>query len=212
MLALLALPAFAQASGTDVVRDCNYDGHIDGNYSQAEYQQAEQILQGDTDQYSDCREVIAQARAAAASSGSKNDGKGGSGGSSSSTGAGGGGGGGSAGGGSAGGGSGGGAGGSADKATDTRAGSAVPGLGDPKLATVSGAYAPTPDDKTAYDQALAAAKNTPTASTPDVSNSIPLPVLIAIICVGLVIAATSFLVARKRLPVVGRAALRVVRR
>src|SRR3954451_1933396 len=78
--ALLAVPALAQASGTDVIRDCNYDGHIDGNYSQSDYAQAEQILQGDTDQYSDCREVIAQARAGASSSGSKKGGGGGSGG------------------------------------------------------------------------------------------------------------------------------------
>jgi hypothetical protein len=210
VLALLVVPAFAQASGTDVIRDCNYDGHIDGNYTQAEYEQAEQQLQGDNDQYSDCREVIAQARAGAASSGSKKNGSGGGGGSSTS----GGGGGGSA----SSSGSGGSGSGSGDSsgggrgATDTRAGSPVTGLGDPKLATASGAYAPTADDKAAYEQALSAARHVPTAATPDTTNSIPLPVLIAIVCVGLVIAATSFLVARKRLPVVGRAALRVVRR
>jgi hypothetical protein len=212
VLALLLVPALAQASGTDVIRDCNYDGHIDGNYTQAEYEQAEQQLQGDNDQYSDCREVIAQARAGAGDSGSKKGGgSGGSGGGSNSSG--GSGAGGSATGSSATGSTGGsGSKGGGSGSTDTRAGSPVTGQGDPKLATASGAYAPTADDKVAYEKALSAARLAPAATTPDTTNSIPLPVLIAIVSVGLIIAAASFLVARKRLPVVGRAALRVVRR
>src|SRR3954454_21724582 len=63
LVALLALPAFAQASGQDVIRDCFDDGHIDGNYSQSEYQDAENNLPSDVDQYSDCRDVIAQGQA-----------------------------------------------------------------------------------------------------------------------------------------------------
>jgi hypothetical protein len=219
LVALLAVPALAQASGTDVIRDCNYDGHIDGTYSQSEYQDAQNQLQGDNDQYSDCRDVIAQARASAknADKGSGGSGSGGSGGGSSGGAAGGG-------GGSSGSGSGAsaGSGGGTSGSGDTRAGSPVAGLGDPKLATASGAYAPTSADKLAYEKAradtsgggLADGLVVPSASSfnPDGANSIPLPVLIAIVSVGLLVVATSALVARKQLPAVRRVALRVVRR
>ena len=62
VVALLALPSFAYAArGNAVIQDCYDDGHIDGNYSQRDYQQAQDNLPSDIDQYSDCRDAIAQA-------------------------------------------------------------------------------------------------------------------------------------------------------
>jgi hypothetical protein len=214
--ALFALPATAGASGTDVIKDCTYDGHIDGNWSQADYEEAEQQLNGDNDSYSDCRELIAQGRAGA---GSNNDsGSGSSGSGSSGSGDGGSGGGSSSGSGSGSGsgssdsGSSGGSGSSSDK-LDGRAGSPTPGTGDPNLATASGAYAPTAEDKAAYEQARGTSVlPTELAAGSFNQNAMPLPVLIALVAVGLLVVATSALVARKRLPAVGRGAARLVRR
>jgi hypothetical protein len=223
LVALLALPALAQASGTDVIRDCNDDGHIDGTYSQAEYQQAEDQMGSDTDQYSDCRDVIAQAKANAKNNHSSKSGSGGStpggGGSSSSGGSGGGNGGGS--GASAGSSS---SGGGAPSATNGTAGSPKPGFGNPALATKSGAYAPSQADKAAYEQAKSNAGKPGTLpgglavpasgslEPAGATNSIPLPVMIALLSVGLLALAVSALVARRRLPAVSRVALRLVRR
>jgi hypothetical protein len=208
LVVLLALPGFAQASGQDVIRDCNDDGHIDGNYSQSEYQDAQDNMGSDVDQYSDCRDVIAQAQA----DGSRRSGSKGNRGSS---------GGGSAGGGSSSGGSGGSGGSSSTASTDSgrRGGSPKPYEGDPKLETKSGAYAPTQDDKAAYDRARADAARggtlpgglaIPAAGdfSPAQANALPLPVVLALAAIGLLVLATSALVARKRLPALNRVASR----
>jgi hypothetical protein len=68
-LALLAGPAAgALASGRDVLDDCTADEVMSKTYTQKEYRDALAQLQGDTDQYGNCRDVIkrAQLRAAAA--------------------------------------------------------------------------------------------------------------------------------------------------
>jgi hypothetical protein len=57
-LIALTVPAAAQASGFDVIRDCARDGRLDGNYSNAELKEARDNLPSDLDEYSDCREVI----------------------------------------------------------------------------------------------------------------------------------------------------------
>jgi hypothetical protein len=57
-LIALAIPAAAQASGFDVIRDCARDGRLDGNYSNGELKEARDNLPSDLDEYSDCREVI----------------------------------------------------------------------------------------------------------------------------------------------------------
>lgn len=57
-LIALAVPAAAQASGFDVIRDCARDGRLDGNYSNGELKEARDNLPSDLDEYSDCREVI----------------------------------------------------------------------------------------------------------------------------------------------------------
>ena len=193
LVVLLALPAFAYAArGQDVVRDCQDDGHIDGSYSQQDYADAENNLNSDIDQYSDCRDAIKQARAGAAGNGT--------------------------GGGGAGGGTGG------TGGTNGTGGSPKPHEGDPALETKSGAYAPNQDDKAAYDQVRAEASRGGTLpgglaipSAGDfkpagATNTIPLPVLLALVAVGLLVAATTALVARRRLPDLTSAARRVIRR
>jgi hypothetical protein len=58
VLIALSVPAAAQASGFDVIRDCARDGRLDGNYSNGELREARDNLPSDLDEYSDCREVI----------------------------------------------------------------------------------------------------------------------------------------------------------
>lgn len=177
LVALLSLPAFAQASGEDVIRDCNEDGTLDGNYSQEELRDAEENLPSDIDQYGDCRDVINQAQADASR---RRAGGGASG--------------------SAGGGD-----------QSRRGGSLKPGQGNPAFETKSGAYANNQEDKDAYDKAVADAARggalpgglaIPAAGDfkPANSGGLPLPVLLALVAIGLLVAATTVLVARKRLP------------
>lgn len=184
LVALLSLPAFAQASGDDVIRDCNEDGTLDGNYSQDELRDAEQNLPSDIDQYGDCRDVINQAQADRTRSrdGGAGGGLGGSGGS------------------------------GLPGADQSRRGySLPPGKGNPAFETRSGAYANNQADKSAYDQALADAARggtlpgglaIPAAGDfePARAGGLPLPLLLALISVALLILAASGLVARKRLP------------
>jgi hypothetical protein len=60
-LALLALPAPALASSEAVIRDCARDGKLDRKYSNPELREARDNLPSDLDEYSDCRDVIANA-------------------------------------------------------------------------------------------------------------------------------------------------------
>ena len=213
--ALFALPATAGASGSDVIKDCTYDGHIDGNWSQADYEEAEQQLNGDNDSYSDCREVIAQGRAGA---GSNNDSGSGSSGSGSSARA--------------------AAAPVAGRSAPARAAGRVPparALGRLRL-VLRQARRPRrqphsrhgrsqPRDRVGRLRADRGGQGRLRAGTRHVGcfrpssrpdrfnqNAMPLPVLIALVAVGLLVVATSALVARKRLPAVGRGALRLVRR
>jgi hypothetical protein len=57
-LALLALPAAAQASA---LTDCTRDNDLDRKYSNSELQKALDSLPTDSDEYSNCREVLAGA-------------------------------------------------------------------------------------------------------------------------------------------------------
>ena len=49
------------ASADQVLRDCIRDGKLDGTYSNAELRKARDNLPSDSDEYSDCSEVIAAA-------------------------------------------------------------------------------------------------------------------------------------------------------
>jgi hypothetical protein len=80
---IVAVPAANAASTTQILRDCADDGVLQGHYSPSELRKARQNIPADTDQYTDCRDVIARAagRGAASKSGGSGGGVGGSGGS-----------------------------------------------------------------------------------------------------------------------------------
>ncbi len=59
----LAAPAALGASTTQILRDCADDGVLQGNYTPSELRKARQNIPTDTDQYTDCRDVIARAAA-----------------------------------------------------------------------------------------------------------------------------------------------------
>ena len=81
VLGLFAVvPAANAASTTQILRDCADDGVLQGSYTPAELRKARQNIPTDTDEYTDCRDVLARAAAAGVSS------KGGSGGSGSGSG------------------------------------------------------------------------------------------------------------------------------
>lgn len=60
-LALLAFPAPASATPFQVIKDCNEDGQLDRKYSNEELTKALDNLPSDIDEYSDCRDVISAA-------------------------------------------------------------------------------------------------------------------------------------------------------
>jgi hypothetical protein len=80
-LVCLLAPAAAHADSgvTKLLRDACNDEHVDGHYTQAQYKQALDQLATDSDEYTDCRNVLERARLAALSAG-KNNGSGKSGG------------------------------------------------------------------------------------------------------------------------------------
>src|SRR3954447_19658641 len=61
LLVALALPAIAQASSFDVIKDCQDNSKLDRKHSHADLQNAQNNLPTDIDEYSDCRELIAAA-------------------------------------------------------------------------------------------------------------------------------------------------------
>ena len=61
VLAVLVMPASALASADQVLRDCIRDGRLDRQYSNAELRKAKDNLPADSDEYSDCSDVIAAA-------------------------------------------------------------------------------------------------------------------------------------------------------
>ncbi|MCW3064145.1 MAG: hypothetical protein JWN32_1317 [Solirubrobacterales bacterium] len=65
-LCLLAAfaPTAADASVSQILRDCSLHGHLTRHYSQADYRNALAALQGDLSEYSDCQAAIKAAQAA----------------------------------------------------------------------------------------------------------------------------------------------------
>ncbi|HEX6020820.1 MAG TPA: hypothetical protein VFZ00_02410 [Solirubrobacter sp.] len=62
LAALLLVPATAHAAGPiQIIRDCEDDGELQGNYTAAELRKARSELPTDIDEYSDCRDVISRA-------------------------------------------------------------------------------------------------------------------------------------------------------
>ena len=58
VLVALALPAAAIASPQQAVRDCVVDGDLDRTYSNAELRRALDLLASDSNEYSDCPDVL----------------------------------------------------------------------------------------------------------------------------------------------------------
>jgi hypothetical protein len=77
-LCALAAPA-AQASYSEVIKDCAQDGKLDKKYSDAELIKAKKKLPADVNEYSDCREVIGAAIGGAGRHGGGGKGGGGNG-------------------------------------------------------------------------------------------------------------------------------------
>jgi hypothetical protein len=59
----IAAPSASAASTTQILRDCEDDSVLQGNYSPSELRKARRNIPADTDQYSDCRDVLARALA-----------------------------------------------------------------------------------------------------------------------------------------------------
>jgi hypothetical protein len=64
LLGLVAVPAANAATPTQILRDCADDGVLQGSYSPADLRRARQNIPADTDEYTDCRDVLARAATA----------------------------------------------------------------------------------------------------------------------------------------------------
>ena len=79
---IVAVPAANAASTTQILRDCADDGVLQGDYKPSELRKARQNIPTDTDEYTDCRDVLARAAAAGVAGSGAGSGGVGSGGSS----------------------------------------------------------------------------------------------------------------------------------
>jgi hypothetical protein len=80
-LILLALPWGEATAATpfQVIKDCNQDGVLNGQYSNGELREALDNLPTDIDEYSDCRDVIKAAITSSSTRGGDRDSRGGAG-------------------------------------------------------------------------------------------------------------------------------------
>jgi hypothetical protein len=70
LLGLVVVPA-AEAAGTaEILRDCADDGVLQGDYTPSELRRARRNIPADTDEYTDCRDVLARAASRGVSGGS----------------------------------------------------------------------------------------------------------------------------------------------
>jgi hypothetical protein len=76
---IVAVPAANAASTTQILRDCADDGVLQGDYKPSELRKARQNIPTDTDEYTDCRDVLARAAAAGVAGKGASSGGGGSG-------------------------------------------------------------------------------------------------------------------------------------
>ena len=69
LLGLVVVPAANAAGTAQILRDCADDGVLQGDYSPSELRKARQNIPADTDEYTDCRDVLARAAARGVSGG-----------------------------------------------------------------------------------------------------------------------------------------------
>jgi hypothetical protein len=180
--AALALPAPAVADYRQVIRDCAQDGKLDGHYSNSELRQARDNLPTDIKEYTDCYGVISAAMTNGGGGTSTGGGPHGAGG------------------------SGGGGGGASTPAGAT--------------GTHAGVAALNRDTKALSKQkpsiSLGGEAITPVAHgldrVPGAANNLPLSLLLAIVAVAALCAAGGAAAARRHLPALVRAPLRLIRR
>ena len=177
VLAALALPAAASA---DPVRDCAGDGDLDRRYSNSQLRRALDNIPGELDEYSNCREVIK----GAISSGSdrRNDSSGGG-----------------SGGGGGGGGTGGGGGGESAISADEQQAQANDNA---KLDAITGNPDAKPDVNVGGEQLQPGADGLFDLSS--ASNSVPMPLLLALITLGVLALAGALVAVRDRVPGLAR--------
>ena len=60
---VVGVPAANAAGTTQILRDCADDGVLQGNYSPSELRKARKNIPTDTDEYTDCRDVLSRAAA-----------------------------------------------------------------------------------------------------------------------------------------------------
>jgi hypothetical protein len=58
---LVAAPAALADTRDDIIRDCNDDGRLAGDYTPSQIRDARKHIPADVDQYSDCRDVLTRA-------------------------------------------------------------------------------------------------------------------------------------------------------
>ncbi len=174
-VAVLVAPAAAYATPRQVIRDCGNDGTLNRNYSNSDLRKARDNLPTDLAEYSDCRDVIS---AAITGGSDKGGGRGSPG-------------------------QGVGGAGAADpgeqgaRATDAAelqalTSEAASGSKDPEPPRVEVGDEPVePGSNGLFDLASA-------------SNELPVPLLIALICVGLLALAGGWVALRERVPALGR--------
>jgi hypothetical protein len=61
LIGLVAVPAADAASTTQILRDCADDGVLQGSYSPSELRKARKNIPTDTDEYTNCRDVLGRA-------------------------------------------------------------------------------------------------------------------------------------------------------
>lgn len=176
LLAALALPAAASANP---VSDCAGDGDLDKRYSNSQLRHALDNIPGDLDEYSNCREVIKGAISSGSDkrNDSSGDGSGGGGGSGS---------------------TGGGGGESAISADEQQA----QANDNAKLDAITGDPDAKPDVNVGGEQLQPGADGL--FDLASASNSVPMPLLLALITLGVLALAGALVALRHRVPGLAR--------
>jgi hypothetical protein len=176
LLVLLAFPGQASAGPLQVIKDCNEDGQLNRNYSNKELRKALDNLPSDIDEYSDCREVIG----AAITSGADKGGNGGS----------------------NGGGAGGAGGGGATPVSPEEEAARAQDQADLQALTAPDSREDTPPVEVGGEKVKPGSDGV--FDLASASNSLPTPLLVALIALGLLAIAGAVVALRGRVPALAR--------
>jgi hypothetical protein len=179
LLVLLAFPGAAYGSPLQVIKDCNEDGELNGHYSNEELRKALDNLPSDIDEYSDCRDVIG---AAITGGSAKGAGGGGSG--------------------SGAGGAGGTGGGGAEAVTPEEQAARAQDQADLQALTTPDSREHAPPVEVGGEKVKPGSNGV--FDVASASNSLPTPLLIALIALGLLAIAGGVALLRGRLPALAR--------